>query len=149
MESLLIMMLMIGLGILICGTVSYVFMALALSSAAEIEGIDNKWFAWVPLLNVFMLLKLGNKSSKYIWVFIATMIVGLLANYSGSILIIIVNMVLSIWAIVIQIQAYSNLSNKYEMNSVWFIVGIFIAPVMMVAFIILYKKVKAKKNLIN
>lgn len=144
MESLLIMILMFGLGILICGIVSYVFMALALSSAAEIEGIDKKWFAWIPLLNIFMLLKLGNKSSKYIWVFVAAMIVGLLANYSGSMVMIIINMALAIWSIIIQIQAYANISNKYEMSLVWFIVGIFVLPVMMVAFIILYNKVKSK-----
>ena len=135
---------MFGLGILICGIVSYVFMALALSSAAEIEGIDKKWFAWIPLLNIFMLLKLGNKSSKYIWVFVAAMIVGLLANYSGSMVMIIINMALAIWSIIIQIQAYANISNKYEMSLVWFIVGIFVLPVMMVAFIILYNKVKSK-----
>ena len=149
MENLLIIILMFGLGILICGIVSYVFMALSLSSAAEIEGVDKKWFAWIPLLNILMLLKLGNKSSKYIWVFIAASIVGFIANYSGSIFLIIINIALAIWSIIIQIQAYSNISKKYEVKLAWFIVGIFIAPVMMVAFIILYKKVKAKKNLIN
>ena len=66
MENLLIIILMFGLGILICGIVSYVFMALSLSSAAEIEGVDKKWFAWIPLLNILMLLKLGNKSSKFV-----------------------------------------------------------------------------------
>lgn len=149
MENLLIMILMFGLGILICGIVSYVFMALSLSSVAEIEGVEKKWFAWIPLLNILMLLKLGNKSSKYIWVFIATSILGFIANYSGSIFLIIINIALAIWSIIIQIQAYSNISNKYEMNSVWFIVGIFIVPVMVVAFIILYNKVKVKKKLIN
>ncbi|MCR1952680.1 hypothetical protein NSA50_16770 [Clostridium sp. DSM 100503] len=142
MENLLIMMLLFGLGTLICGIVSYVFMALSLSSAAGIEGVDRKWFAWIPLLNILILLKLVNKSSKYIWVFIATSIVGFIANYNGSIFLIIINIALSIWSIIIQIQAYSNIANKYKMNSAWFIVGIFVFPVMMVAFIILYNKVK-------
>lgn len=149
MESLVILMLILGLGIFICGVVSYIFMALSLSSAAEIEGIDKKWFVWIPLLNILILLKLGNKSSKYIWVFIATTIVGLIVNFNVNIFLIIINIALAIWSIIIQIQAYSNISRKYDISSVWFIVGIFIAPVMMVAFIILYNKVKLKKKAIN
>lgn len=148
MEFLISTILIIALLTVIVSIITYIFMGLSLSKISEIEGIDKKWFSWIPILNIIILLKAGNKNVRYIWLFIGLMIIGVLSNYSESGILIIINLALAIWTIVIQIQAYLNISNKYQVNSVWFIVGSFITPIMLVAYILLYKKVKKGKEII-
>lgn len=53
---------------------------------------------------------------------------------------------IGIVTLVISIEAYINISKKYDMSSAWFIVGCFISPVMLVAYIILYNKVRKIKS---
>lgn len=142
MEFLIIMLLLIVMGGIIFGIITYVFMGLSLSCVAEIEGIDKKWLSWIPVLNNIILLKVGNKDSRYIWVFIGTVIASFLTEFNDSGFLLIINLALLMWNIVIQIQIYLSLSNKYEISPVWFIVGVFIVPVMMVGYLLFYNKVK-------
>ncbi|WP_133015308.1 hypothetical protein [Clostridium cuniculi] len=145
MESLLIMLLIFAFGTIIFGIITYVFMGLSLFSAAELEGIEKKWFAWIPLLNTIILLKVGNRDIRYIWVFVGVTIVNFLTEFTDSGFLLLLNIALIIWSIVIQIQAYLGIANKYEVKPAWFIVGVFILPIMLVAYILFYKKVKNLK----
>lgn len=43
------------------GLLGHVVMAVALSKMAERKRIDNGWFAWVPVLNVVLALKIARK----------------------------------------------------------------------------------------
>lgn len=147
MEILLLMLLIFAFGAIIFGIITYIFMGLSLSGAAELEGIEKKWFAWIPILSMIVVLKVGNKSSRYIWIFVATAIASVLMNFNDSWFLIILSLALSIWCIVIQIQAYLGISNKYKVNPAWFIVGVFISPVMLVAHILFYNEVKKRKEI--
>ncbi|WP_394883701.1 hypothetical protein [Clostridium tertium] len=148
MELLITMLLLIALGVIIFGIITYVFMGLSLSGAAEVEEIEKKWFAWVPILNIIILLKLGNKDARYIWVFIGAMIASFLTESSSNGFLLIINLALFIWTIVIQIQVYLCISNKYKINPAWFIIGIFILPISLVAYILFYNKVKRIKEVL-
>jgi hypothetical protein len=148
MEFLVTMLLLIALGVIIFGIITYVFMGLSLSGAAEIEGIEKKWFAWIPILNIIILLKLGNKEARYIWVFIGATIASFLTEISSNGFLLIINLALLIWTIVIQIQVYLFISNRYKINPAWFIIGIFLLPINLVAYILFYNKVKRKKDII-
>ncbi len=147
MEFLLVMMFMgfplVSIAILVA---EYIFMGLALSNAAEIEGIDNKWFAWIPVLNIVTLLKVANKEVKYIWLFIATIILSFFNENTDSVFLTFLSLVLSICIIVIQLQIYLAISNKYNINTAWFIIGIFFPPIILVGYIIFYNRVKKLKN---
>ncbi|WP_196001619.1 hypothetical protein [Clostridium sp. 1001271B_151109_B4] len=146
MEVLLVMLLIFAFGAIIFSIITYVFMGLSLSGAAELEGIDKKWFAWIPILNMFILLKVGNKDVRYTWVFVGVMLASFLTEFNDNGFLILINLALIIWSIVIQIQSYLVISNKYQVKPAWFIVGIFITPILLVAYILLYNKVKRCKE---
>ncbi|WWU63272.1 hypothetical protein QJR26_09530 [Clostridium baratii] len=120
----------------------YIFMGLSFYSAARIEGFNNKWFAWVPFLNMVLLFKLGNKDWKYIWLIVGQVLVSVMQEYTDSGLLLFIEIVLLIFVIIVQIQAYLNISKKYEINPAWFIVGVFFPPIMLIAYIIFYNKVR-------
>jgi hypothetical protein len=48
-----------GAMLLIVGVVYYVFMALAIMKLAKKFKIDNPWMAWIPLLNVWLLIQIA------------------------------------------------------------------------------------------
>jgi Family of unknown function (DUF5684) len=52
-----------GIGILIC----YVYMALAVQTIAAKTNTENAWLAWIPVVNIILLL---NIAKKPIWWFI-------------------------------------------------------------------------------
>lgn len=145
MDFLIKWILFIGIIIMALSILIYIFQGLSFYKACKIENIEHKWLAWVPTLNAYNLLKLGEKNIKYIWVFIANIILGIILNFlENSILAIpiaILIFVIAIFEIVISIQAYIKIANKYNMSSAWFIVGIFIFPVMLIAYIILHSRV--------
>lgn len=147
MEILLMLLLLIGLGAVLFGIITYIFMGLSLYDAAELEGIDKKWFAWVPVLNMLILLKIGNEDTRYIWAFVGAMLAGFLTEFNDNGFLLLINLALLLWTVVIQINVYLSIANKYGVNPVWFIVGIFFVPVMLVAYIILHNKVKRRKDI--
>jgi len=57
----------LGFGLLF---VEYVLFALALMIMAKKEGVDNAWFAWVPILNFVLMLRLADMELWYILLFL-------------------------------------------------------------------------------
>ena len=49
---------------------------------------------------------------------------------------------ISIWIIVITIQSFLYISNKYDISAVWFILGLFIPVFSLVAYIIWFNKLR-------
>ena len=47
--------------------VFYIYMALALQTIAKKTNTENAWFAWIPILNVFLMLMIAKKP---LWWFI-------------------------------------------------------------------------------
>ncbi|WWU65612.1 hypothetical protein QJR26_04420 [Clostridium baratii] len=142
MELLILLLFLFLMTALILTIVTYIFMGLSVYSAARLEGLNNKWFAWVPFLNMVLLFKLGNKDWKYIWLIVGQVVVSVIQEYTDSGLLLFIEIVLLILVVIVQIQAYLNISKKYEVNPAWFIVGAFFPPIMLVAYILFYNKVR-------
>lgn len=45
----------------VCFLVMYVFVALALQTIARKTNTENGWFAWIPILNIILLLSIAKK----------------------------------------------------------------------------------------
>lgn len=133
------------------GIVTYIFNGLALYKAAIIEGYNKRWLAWIPGINSYLLFKLGNKNPNYMWLSLSTIPIVIISTllselypYNTALLLLMLLIILgiSIFIIVITIQAYLYISNKYEISAVWFILGLFIAPFSLVAYIIWFNKLR-------
>ncbi|MBI5728671.1 MAG: hypothetical protein HY983_00290 [Candidatus Magasanikbacteria bacterium] len=55
-----------GIPFLVFGLAMYVYMSYALQVMARKTGTPNRWLAWIPVINVFLLVKVAGKS--YWWV---------------------------------------------------------------------------------
>ena len=152
MEFLFVFLMLFYLVVIPLSIAIYVFNGLALYKAAKLEGYSKKWFAWIPVVNTYLLFKLGNKNPNYMWLSIINMPIifalNLLLNNNYdfnltlSTLLLIIMLVISIFMIVITIQAYLNIANRYDISAVWFILGIFISPFSLVAYIIWFNKLR-------
>lgn len=109
------------------GIVTYIFSGLALYKAAKLEGYNKKWLAWIPGINSYVLFKLGNKNPNYMWLTLApisiAIIFDLLIEYDPSsvaipLVILLAILVISIWLIVVMIQSFLYISNKYDISAV-------------------------------
>ena len=61
-EQGLIAMMMAMTGVLmVMGLGLYVFLSLALMSIANKTGTENAWFAWIPVLNIILMLQIAKK----------------------------------------------------------------------------------------
>lgn len=102
---------------------TYVFQELALYKANQLKNINPKWIVWIFIANINNILKLEEKNTKYIWLFIINFLLALileLLEYSVLFIPTIVIMLgISIFIIIIIIQAYIKISNKYDMTPVW------------------------------
>lgn len=152
MEFLFIFLMLFYMLVIPLAIVTYVFTGLALYKAAKLENYNKKWLAWIPVINTYLLFKLGNKNPNYMWLSIINMpiifMLNLLLNNDAdfnltlNILLLLIMLGISIFIVVITIQAYLNISNKYDINAVWFILGIFISPFSLVAYIIWFDKLR-------
>ena len=57
-------------------------------------------------------------------------------------IILLVILAISIWLVVVMIQAFLYISTKYEISAVWFILGLFIPVFSLVAYIIWFNKLR-------
>ena len=142
MELLILLLFLFLMVVGILTIITYIFMGLSFYSAARLEGFNNKWFAWVPFLNMVLLFKLGNKDWKYIWLIVGQVVVSIMQEFIDSGVLSFIQIGLLIAIIIVEIQAYLNISKKYEINPAWFIVGAFFPPIMLVAYIIFYNKIR-------
>ncbi|MDU7068860.1 MAG: hypothetical protein E6343_12935 [Clostridium perfringens] len=152
MEFLFILFMIIYIIAIPLGLVTYIFSGLALYKAAKLEGDNRKWLAWIPVINNYLLFKLGNKNPNYMWLSIINMpiifVLNLLLNNEAdfnltlSTLLLIIMLGISIWIIVITIQSFLYISTKYDISAVWFILGLFIPVFSLVAYIIWFNKLR-------
>jgi len=81
---------------LVIGIVFYVYFSLAIQSIAKKMKYENSWFAWIPGLNIAMILQLGG--FHWAWVFL---ILGTIIPIAGAFagLALCVLMIISFWKI--------------------------------------------------
>lgn len=128
--------------------VIYVFTGLSLYKAAKLEGYNKKWLAWIPIINTYLLFKLGDINPNYIWLIIINFPLAIVLNlimeideeyaFKLTLVISLIVLIISIFTIIITIQSYLNIVNKYNVNTVWFILGLFISPFSLIVYIILF-----------
>lgn len=61
----------LGIFPMIIGIGFYVYLALALQTIAKKTNTANGWFAWIPIINVFLMLAIAGKSG---WLFLLLLI---------------------------------------------------------------------------
>ena len=66
----------------------YFYTSLALMTIAKKTNTDNSWFAWIPILNIYLMMKIADAR---LWTFIAFLIAGLIP-FVGSLLVIAIMM---------------------------------------------------------
>lgn len=152
MEFLFTFLMLFYMLVIPLAIVTYVFTGLALYKAAKLENYNKRWLAWIPVINNYLLFKLGNKNPNYMWLSIINMpiifMLNLLLNNDANfnltlnMLLLLIMLGISIFIVVITIQAYLNIANKYDISVVWFILGIFISPFSLVAYIIWFYKLR-------
>jgi len=59
---------------IICFVVLYVYMGLTLMKTAQKLGAENTWYAWVPILNLILMFKLGEQNP---WLILLVLIPGI------------------------------------------------------------------------
>lgn len=56
--------------ILLIGLGAYIFIALALQTIAQKTGTPNAWFAWIPIVNIILILNIAKKPVWWIVLFL-------------------------------------------------------------------------------
>ena len=59
-----------GLFSLVVFVAFYVYFAVAIQTMAKKTNTPNNWMAWIPLLNVYLLLKIGGKPGWWLLLFL-------------------------------------------------------------------------------
>lgn len=70
-SSFFLIFLFLGLG-------TYIFYALALMTLAKRLDYDNSWFAWIPILNIALLFKIGDMNPLFVLLILVPGVGGLL-----------------------------------------------------------------------
>lgn len=112
---------------LVC--LGYVMQGLLLQTIAKAQGRDDGIFAWIPILNNYLLIKLagGHEMALALYVLGFIPVVGMIFS----------------WTFLIYICYLSyKLLTRYGVNGVMIIVGFFIFPVLFICYYQAYKNVK-------
>lgn len=131
--------------------VSYIIKALALRSLCDIYGMeDQKWVAWVPVYNYHLLLDIGERGSVYVFLPILQIILIIVRAFSTSLVAMrimsVIILAVTIWWIVVRVQAYKVISKKLDTTPVWLNIGVFIPGFNMVAWAVMLNKISKLKR---
>ncbi|MGL5151246.1 MAG: hypothetical protein ACRC7N_11815 [Clostridium sp.] len=128
-ESMLIIILIVGLSI-----GYYIFYGITFSKIAKVEKQNNPWFAWIPGLNSYQLIKMTNSSMLLLIPIIAAFLSSRFLGFLGYFLMAIPNVYL-----------YYKISDKYDVNPWWFILALF-PPVIFLNIVGFWKLFKAAQK---
>ena len=56
------------------GLAAYIYMSLALMTIAQKTGTENAWFAWIPILNIILMLNIARKPIWWIILFLIPLV---------------------------------------------------------------------------
>jgi hypothetical protein len=63
------------LGSLLAAIVLYILGGWLLYRVGKRFGYENSWYAWVPFLNIWMLVQLSNREDSWFWIILITMFI--------------------------------------------------------------------------
>lgn len=108
---------------------SYVLKAIALSSLCDIYNIDNKWIAWIPIFNYYLLLDIGERGAVYVFIPILQAILYVICLFTTSLTIAMITTWLfigvSIWWMVVKFKAHKVIAKKLDTSSTLLNLGVF------------------------
>ena len=84
---------------ILIGLIMYIYMAICLMKIAKKTGTENAWFAWIPILNFILMLRLGEKSSWW-----ALLLIGYIIPF--------VNFLVGIVILVISVMAWMKIAER-------------------------------------
>lgn len=134
-------------GLLFCASliVIYILKAIALNKICRIYGVSDRWLSWIPVLNHYLILKIGERGVSYTFLPIIKMIlliVGLTSQIESVRSASLIGFIIcSIWWMVVLIQALQVMLKKLDSNSGLFVAGIFFSIFMVIGWAILTKKI--------
>ena len=121
---------MIILSTMVFGIINYILSSLAVYTIAKKQKIKNPWLAWVPIGNSYMFIKVGEGKMIFLVLAIASLFSGgylrALQNQTFAIIGIVLNLAWLIYGLTL----LNKLSNKYNVNILFFVAGV-IAPLFM------------------
>lgn len=124
----------------------YFISSLTLYKASKILKFKKGWLSWIPFINKYILLKLGNKSTSYFRInfyclFFQTSYL-IYENIYIKIFLLVVIFLFIIYSMFLTIQCFKNISEIFRLNFKIFLVGYFIKPILILAYYNLYRKLR-------
>lgn len=115
---------------MVIGVALYISRSVALYNVAKVENFEYPWFAFIPILSIYLLLKITDQKGELMFLLLACII-----PFIGE----IIYFGFMIYLLVLEFRVFE----KYKVEPVWFIVGIFFFPVLFFAYYKLYQNAKA------
>lgn len=137
--------------------VSYVITSITLFKISAKEKVCKPFFAWIPILNDFLLIKLGQGSIWFIMLALVSLFLGgpMTSYFNSSTLVMVGTIVTALWTLY-KILLYSRICERYDGNIIILGIGFILEliPKMSLAGLIiaiigqilLMKKVKSNFN---
>ena len=138
--------------------VSYVITSITLFKISAKEKVCKPFFAWIPILNDFLLIKLGQGSIWFIMLALVSLFLGgpMTSYFNSSTLVMVGTIVTALWTLY-KILLYSRICERYDGNIIILGIGFILEliPKMSLAGLIiaiigqilLMKKVQEKINI--
>lgn len=124
--------------------VCYVIQGIALMRVAKLEGYKT-WMAWVPIADSYLEIKVAGGNPWFLFLYAVGLVIYFIGGFTGITLLVIAgtiaNMVFAVYNIVITYR----ILRKYNVGKVFFWVGLFIFPVLLVGY---YKMGVTAKNML-
>jgi hypothetical protein len=103
---------------------NYIFTSMALFKISKVEKVGKPWFAWIPVLNDFLLIKIG-KGNIWITILAAVsfLVGGPVATQITGINLGIIGTIISAAWIIYKVIMYKGICERYNVNILIFAAG--------------------------
>ncbi|WP_143316199.1 hypothetical protein [Clostridium sp. HBUAS56017] len=102
---------------------NYIVSSMAMFKISKLEKVSKPWFAWLPICNDYLLIKLGNGSMWFIILSIASLITGGPALSLGLESIETIGLIITAAWVIYKLFIYNRICDRYEINILIFVFG--------------------------
>jgi hypothetical protein len=103
--------------------VNYIVTSMAMFKISKMEKVSKPWFAWLPVCNDYLLIKLGNGSIWFMILAVASLVTGGPALGLSESSIKTIGLIITAAWVVYKIFMYSRICDRYEINILIFVIG--------------------------
>lgn len=104
--------------IIIASLFNYIFTSIALFKISKMEKIGKPWFAWIPVLNDYLLIKLGKGKIWFVILAAVPVVIQMIGFDTG----IIGTIITAAW-LVYKINMYMGICDRYNVSILIFTAG--------------------------